>query len=104
MRLICMVISAVKWDLMMVCDWWECSKRSECEQRYKNRNYPPCAVCVSFDKCDVCVNAAECTGLIFRYLPHMYRRLVREIRLGEDTTKTQQIIRQHTPKSGKRGD
>lgn len=87
----------------MVCDWWECKDRDECKKRYNNRNYPPCATCMSFDKCEVCTNASECLGLIFRYLPNMFRRLVREIRLGEDTTKTVQAIRRATPKSGKKG-
>ena len=82
----------------MTCDWWECELFSDCKLRciYSGANYPPCAMCVHLDLCDTCVNYVKCADLVTRYLPNMFRRLVREIRLGEDTTRTQQIIRRNT--------
>lgn len=87
----------------MVCDWWECRHRSDCRRLYPDMIYPPCASCVQFDLCKSCVNYVECAELVTRYLPNMFRRLVREIRLGEDTTRTQQIIRRNTL-NGRKGD
>ncbi len=87
----------------MVCDWWECKYFRLCRERNSDRIYPPCAVCVQFDACAVCSRYVECSELITRYLPDMFRRLVREIRLGEDTEKTQQIIRRNTLGGKKRG-
>lgn len=82
----------------MVCDWWECSFRSGCMQHclFNGAKYPPCASCVRFDLCDNCTNYVDCAKLITRYLPNMFRRLVREIRLGEDTAQTQQFINKRT--------
>ncbi len=40
--------------------------------------------------------------MVTKYLPQMFRRLVREIRLGEDTERTQQIIRRNTLNGRKR--
>lgn len=82
----------------MVCDWWECSRFAECKSRAQinGRNYPPCACCVHFDKCDWCLNYIDCADYVRTYLPDMFRRLVRDIRLGEDTVKAQQLINRNT--------
>ena len=82
----------------MVCDWWDCKYYSDCKNLliYNGCKFPPCASCVRFDLCESCKNYVDCAGLITRYLPNMFRRLVREIRLGEDTEKTQQKIRKRT--------
>lgn len=80
----------------MTCDWWECEHFSECRERFIEFKYPPCASCVYFDCCSVCSNYVECADLVSRFLPHMFRRLVREIRLGESTAKTEQEIRRNT--------
>lgn len=80
----------------MVCDWWECSDRDLCRERFKDMNYTPCAFCRQFDACGICSHYVECADLVTKFLPNMFRRLVREIRLGEDTTRTQQMIRRNT--------
>lgn len=89
----------------MVCDFWECRLRSECEEHilFNGSNYPPCALCVHFDLCDVCSHYVECADLVCRYLPNMFRRLVKEIREGEDTQQIQQIINKNTLGGRKRG-
>lgn len=87
----------------MVCDWWDCKHRIECRQRFAYMKYTPCASCVQFDLCRSCTNYVECADLVTKFLPNMFRRLVREIRLGEDTTQTQQIIRRNTL-NGRKGD
>lgn len=87
----------------MVCDWWECSFRPTCIEHclFNGAKYPPCAVCVKFDCCDYCTRYTECAKLITRYLPNMFRRLVREIRNGEETQKTEQYIKRNTCKGRK---
>ena len=82
----------------MVCDWWECSFRPTCMEHclFNGAKYPPCASCVKFDCCDYCNHYTECAKLISRYLPNMFRRLVREIRNGEDTAQTEKYIRRKT--------
>lgn len=85
----------------MVCDWWECDHFSECCSRavFSGHKYPPCACCVHFDKCDFCSNFVDCADVVRTYLPDMFRRLVREIRLGEDSAKLerfQQLINRDT--------
>ncbi len=87
----------------MVCDWWECKHFQLCRDRNPDLIYPPCAVCTQFDLCAVCAHYVECAELVTRYLPNMFRRLVREIRLGENTDKTSQIIRRNTLGGKKRG-
>lgn len=88
----------------MVCDWWECEHFGKCKDRciYTGAKYPPCACCVSFDMCSVCPHYVECADLVRKYLPNMFRRLVREIRLGEDTQHTEQYIRRNTLHGRKR--
>lgn len=87
----------------MVCDWWDCEKHEECKQHllFSGAKYPPCAVCVHFDKCDFCSHFSECSRLVTRYLPNMFRRLVREIRNGEETDSTEQYIKRNTCKGRK---
>lgn len=82
----------------MVCDFWECSHWSECAERafVSGQNYPPCPCCVKFDSCEICANYIDCCGLVCKYLPNMFRRLVLEIRHGEDTTFTERYIRLNT--------
>ena len=82
----------------MVCDWWECSFRPQCMEHclFNGAKYPPCASCVKFDYCDCCTRYTECAKLITQFLPNMFRRLVRDIRLGEDTTQTVRKIRSNT--------
>lgn len=80
----------------MVCDWWKCEHFVECRERFYYANYPPCASCVQFDACSVCGRFIECAELVTRYLPNMFRRLVRDIRLGEDTQQIEQHIRRNT--------
>lgn len=84
-----------------MCDWWECSHFKECSERslVSGRKYPPCACCVHFDKCDYCQNYIDCADVVRTYLPDMFRRLVREIRTGEDSAKLDyynQLIRRNT--------
>ena len=67
-----------------------------CREHFKDMKYTPCASCLQFDACRSCANYVECADLVTRFLPNMFRRLVREIRLGEDTTRTQQAIRRNT--------
>ena len=80
----------------MVCDFWLCEHERECRERFSNRPFTPFASCPSFDKCKVCGRYIECADLVRQYLPDMFRRLVREIRNGEDTAKTEQAIRRQT--------
>lgn len=87
----------------MVCDWWECVNREECKRLHPGSLFPPCAMCPRFDKCEVCANRSECMDLMSTYTPNMVRRLVREIRTGEDTLKTEQYINRHTLGGKKRG-
>lgn len=89
----------------MVCDWWECSNFSDCSENclYNGTKYPPCAMCVRFDSCAVCSHYIECADLITRYLPQLFRRMVRDIRLGEDTQRVEQIVRRKTLGGRKRG-
>lgn len=88
----------------MVCDWWECANFEDCKMiNGGNRGYPPCACCVRFDSCSVCSHYVECADLVTQFLPDMFRRMVREIRLGEDTEHTQQVIRRKTCGGRKRG-
>lgn len=88
----------------MTCDYWECSNFAECKERltYSGAKYPPCAMCFHFDRCDLCKNYIDCADLVTRYLPNMFRRLVLEIRHGEDTNRTEQYIRIHTHGGKKR--
>lgn len=87
----------------MVCDWWECANRSECRRIHADSLFLPCAMCPRFDKCDVCIHRPECMDLMCTYTPNMVRRLVREIRTGEDTSRTEQYIRRNTLGGKKRG-
>ena len=80
----------------MTCDFWECEHFSECPQVGFVYKYPPCAACSSFDSCAVCVHYVECCDLVRKVLPNMFRRLVREIRHGEDLEGVQQYIRRNT--------
>lgn len=80
----------------MVCDWWDCALFEDCKARHIGFKYPPCPCCPQFDMCTVCANYLECADLVRKYLPNMFRRLVREIRLGEDTQHTEQYIRRNT--------
>ncbi len=89
---------------MMVCDWWECANFEDCKAHNGGYlNYPPCACCIRFDSCSVCSHYVECADLVTQFLPEMFRRMVREIRLGEDTEHTQQVIRRKTCGGRKRG-
>lgn len=81
----------------MVCDYWECELRSDCKERHGGK-FPPCACCMQFDKCSVCSRYIECCDLVRRYLPDMFRRLVKEIRNGEDSAKTLQKINRRLKK------
>lgn len=87
----------------MVCDFWTCKRFEDCKLHcvYSGANYPPCACCVHFDMCDSCTRFAECADLVAKYLPQMFRRLVLDIRHGEDTQRTEQYIRRNT-RGGKR--
>lgn len=89
----------------MVCDWWECFRYEDCmiDNLYSGAKRPPCAFCVRFDACDFCSHYVECADLVTRYLPQLFRRMVRDIRLGEDTQRTEQIIRRNTLGGRKRG-
>ena len=80
----------------MVCDFWECQHGQECRQRFTARPFPPCPMCPSFDKCSVCSKYIECCDLIRKYAPNFLRRLVREIRHGEDIESTEQVLRRKT--------
>ncbi len=88
----------------MVCDWWECELYDDCNSRHfiSGLDRPPCASCVNFDMCSVCSHYIECADLVRKYLPNMFRRLVREIRLGENTERTEQYIRKNTLHGRKR--
>ena len=83
---------------MIVCDWWSCAHFEDCKARciFSGSKYPACYMCVHFDMCDVCTEYVNCADLVTRYLPNMFRRLVRDIRLGEDTERTNQFIRRNT--------
>lgn len=87
----------------MVCNYWICRNFEDCKSRgfYSDTKYPPCALCVHFDKCDVCSRYVECADLVTKYLPDMFRRLVLDIRHGENTQRTEQYIRRNT-RGGKR--
>lgn len=87
----------------MVCDYWECRNKAHCTSVHAERKYPPCACCPHFDKCDVCSKYVDCADLVVKYLPDMFRRLVKEIRTGEDTARTEQLIRRNTLNGKKRG-
>lgn len=87
----------------MVCDWWECSRVDECRRLHADARFLPCAFCPRFDKCEVCAHRLECMDLMCQYTPNMVRRLVREIRTGEDTSRTEQYIRRNTLGGRKRG-
>lgn len=89
---------------MITCDWWECSHFDECVEHclFAGSNYPPCGCCVHFDYCDFCTHQLECAQLVTKYLPNMFRRLVRDIRHGEDPVRDIQFIRRNTL-GGKRG-
>lgn len=86
----------------MTCDYWECARFSECKTHFSELIYPPCCACVQFDECCSCANYLECCDLVRKYLPQMFRRMVREIRHGEPLEPVKQYIRRNTPKSGKR--
>lgn len=87
----------------MVCDYWECERFKDCKARciFSGAKYPFCASCIHYDLCDFCANYVECADLVTKFLPQMFRRMVREIRLGEDTLRTEQYIRRNT-RGGKR--
>lgn len=87
----------------MVCDFWACKHFEDCKVHcvYSGAKYPPCACCVRFDMCDSCTRFVECAELVTRYLPQMFRRLVLDIRHGEDTQRAEQYIRRNT-RGGKR--
>lgn len=87
----------------MVCDFWACKHFEDCKVHcvYSGAKYPPCAMCVQFDLCDSCTRFVECAELVTRYLPQMFRRLVLDIRHGEDTQRAEQYIRRNT-RGGKR--
>ena len=87
----------------MVCNFWSFCNFEDCKKHctYSGAKYPPCAMCVHFDMCDVCTKYVECADLVTRYLPDMFRRLVLDIRHGEDTQRTEQHIRRNT-RGGKR--
>lgn len=87
----------------MVCNYWVCCHFDDCKVHciYTGMNYPPCAMCVHYDKCDVCTKYIECADLVTKYLPDMFRRLVLDIRHGNETQRTEQYIRRNT-RGGKR--
>lgn len=87
----------------MVCDFWGCKLFDDCKAHcvYSGTKYPPCALCVRFDMCSSCTHYVECCDLVVKYLPQMFRRLVLDIRHGEETHRTEQHIRRNT-KGGKR--
>ena len=88
----------------MTCDWWQCVNFDDCKRRFGgSRGYPSCAACHQFDSCAVCARYVECADIVTRFLPEMFRRMVREIRLGEDTEHTQQVVRRNTCGGRKRG-
>lgn len=86
----------------MVCDWWKCANFEDCKARHIDFEYPPCACCPQFDMCSVCADYIQCADLVRKFLPNMFRRLVREIRLGDDTQHTEQYIRRNTLNGRKR--
>lgn len=87
----------------MVCDYWACRRFEDCKAccTYSGSKYPSCHACVHFDMCDVCTRYVECADLVTKFLPQMFRRLVNDIRHGEDTQRTEQHIRRNT-RGGKR--
>lgn len=87
----------------MVCDYWGCCHFEECRVRctYSGAKYPPCAICIHFDMCDVCTEYIDCCDLVTKFLPNMFRRLVLDIRHGVDTQRIEQHIRRNT-RGGKR--
>lgn len=82
----------------MTCDFWKCKYFAEClsHNLYSGAKYPPCGVCVHFDMCDVCVKYIECCDLVVKFLPQMFRRMVRDIRCGFDLCEVERIIRRNT--------
>lgn len=82
----------------MVCDWWECRNFEDCFKRSQlsGHKYPPCACCLKFDSCELCANYIDCADLVCKYLPNMFRRLVRDIRHGDDTAITERYIMMNT--------
>lgn len=80
----------------MCCDYWECKHRDECVQKYGDYKYRPCAACSGFDTCVYCSHYIECCDLVVKWLPNMFRRLVHEIRHGENLEPVQQYIRRNT--------
>lgn len=88
---------------LMVCDYWECSHYAQCLILLAPEERLPCPFCVHWDMCDYCRNFVECAELVTHYLPNMFRRMVRDIRTGEDTMKTEQYINRNTLGGRKRG-
>ena len=84
---------------------WDCRLRPDCEKHllFNGATFLPCASCVQFDSCSVCANYIDCANLVSKFLPNMFRRLVKEIREGEDTQQIQQIINRYTLGGRKRG-
>ena len=81
----------------MTCDFWECQHREHCKLMYATGfGFPPCGSCRSFDVCEVCKNYIECADLVRTYMPQMFRRIVREIRTGEDLSKVQAYVCKNT--------
>ena len=80
----------------MTCDYWECRYREDCPGISLVYPRPPCASCSGFDACNTCVHYVECCDLVCKFLPNMFRRMVREIRHGEDLENVQQYIRRNT--------
>lgn len=87
----------------MVCDFWECDHFDDCKVRCtpSGAKYPPCHACIHYDLCDFCTNYVECADLVTKFLPQMFRRLVLDIRHGENTQRAEQHIRRNT-RGGKR--
>ena len=87
----------------LTCDYWECKHRDTCPLVGRVYPHPPCAMCTSFDGCGVCAHYIECCDLVCKFLPNMFRRLVREIRHGENLENVQQYIRMNTHGSKRDG-
>lgn len=81
---------------VVTCDYWECRYRENCPAKSPVYPRPPCAGCPKFDGCEVCAHYIECCDLVVKWLPNMFRRLVREIRHGENLETVQQYIRRNT--------